>query len=186
MMQINKRERRLALGLMIAVAVWAGYALAVRPAQDRIRTLERIVPERQAQFLELQSKIAQYTALRSEFAQARTQMAAQEPDFQLLPFLESLIDRHKLTGHLVTMNPDTLQSQPDYAQTVVTIELHEVSLKELVDFLSDVETSASLARIGTLHIRKDPKTDTRLDSTVEICSPKLSAPSPALAVQTPQ
>jgi Tfp pilus assembly protein PilO len=182
MIQVTKRERRLALGLMVALALWAGYALAVRPARERIRTLERIVPEKQAQLQDLAAKSAQYTALRDEFAQARAQMAAQQPDFQLLPFLESLIDRHKLTGHLVTMNPDTLQPQPDYAETVVTIELHEISLKELVDFLSDVESSASLARIGTLHIRKDPKSETQLDSTVEICSPKLGPP--ALATQT--
>jgi hypothetical protein len=182
MMQVTKRERLLALGLIAAVAVWAVYALAVRPARERIRTLERIVPEKQAQLLEFQAKIAQYTALRSEFAQARTQMAAQEPDFQLLPFLENLIDRHKLTGHLVTMNPDNLQPQPDYSETVVTIELHEIFLKELIDFLSDAESSASLARIGTLHIRKDPKSEALLDSTVEIRSPKLSPP--ALATQT--
>jgi hypothetical protein len=182
MMQVTKRERLLALGLMAAVAVWALYALAVRPARERIRTLERVVPEKQAQLQELQAKIAQYTALRGEFAQARTQMAVQEPDFQLLPFLESLIGRHKLAGHLITMNPDTLQPQPDYSETVVTIELHEISLKELIDFLRDTESSASLARIGTLHIRKDPKSEALLDSTVEICSPKPGPP--ALATQT--
>jgi len=182
MMQITKRERFLALGLTVAVALWAGYALAVRPACERIRTLTRIVPEKQAQLQELQAKVAQYTALQSEFAQARTQRAAQQPDFQLLPFLETLIDRHKLTGHLVTMNPDTVGPQPDYAETVVTIELHEISLKQLIDFLLDAESSASLARIGTLHIRKDPKSEALLDSTVEICSPKPGPP--ALATQT--
>ena len=75
------------------------------------------------------------------------------------------------------MNPDTVQPQPDYAETVVTIELHDISLKELIDFLRDVESSASLARVGTLHIRKDPQSETQLDSTVEICSPKLGQPA---------
>ena len=71
MMQITKRERWLAIGLTVAVALWALYALAIRPACDRIRVLERVVPERQAQLQDLQAKIAQYTALRDEFAQAR-------------------------------------------------------------------------------------------------------------------
>jgi hypothetical protein len=184
MMQITKRERLLALGLTVAVAVWALYALAIRPACDRIRVLERVVPERQAQLQDLQTKIAQYTALRDEFAQARAQMASREPDFDITRFLETMIDQHKLTRHVVTMSPDTVGPQADYSEIVVTIELHDISLKELVYFLTDVESSASLARIGTLHIRKDPKNETQLDSTVGIFSPK---PGPsASATQTAQ
>ena len=109
-------------------------------------------------------------------------MASQEPDFQLLPFLETLIEQHKLAGHVVTMGPDTLLPQTDYSEVVVTIELHEVSLKQLIDFLSAVETSTSVVRVGTLHIRKDPKNEALLDSTVGICSPKIGRP--ALATQT--
>jgi hypothetical protein len=184
MMQITKRERLLSVGLTVALAAWALYALAVRPAGDRIRTLQRVIPEKQAQLQELQAKSAQYTALRNEFAQAKTQMASQEPDFQLLPFLETLIDRHKLAGHLVTMGPDTLLPQTEYSEVVVTIELHEVSLKQLIDFLSAVETSTSVVRVGTLHIRKDPKNEALLDSTVGIGSPKIS--QMALATQMPQ
>jgi type II secretory pathway component PulM len=182
MMQISKRERWLAIGLTVAVALWALYALAIRPACDRLRVLGRVVPARQAQLQDLQAKIAQYTALRDEFAQARAQMTAQEPDFDITRFLEGMIDQHKLARHVVTMSPDTVQPRPDYSETVVTIELHDISLKELVYFLTDVESSASLARIGALHIRTDPKSETQLDSTVGICSPKLG-PS-ALATQT--
>jgi type II secretory pathway component PulM len=182
MMQITKREWLLSVGLTVALAAWALYALAIRPASDRIRTLQRVIPEKQAELRELQAKSTQYMALRNEFAHARTQMASQEPDFQLLPFLETLIDRHKLAGHVVTMERDTLQPQPDYSEVVVTIELHAVSLKQLIDFLGAVETSTSVVRVGTLHIRKDPKNEALLDSTVGISNPKIG--QPALAIQT--
>ena len=98
MMQITKREWLLSVGLTVVLAAWALYALAIRPASDRIRTLQRVIPEKQAELRELQAKSTQYMALRNEFAHARTQMASQEPDFQLLPFLETLIDRHKLVA----------------------------------------------------------------------------------------
>lgn len=182
MMQITPRERWLALGLTVAVALWTLYALAVRPAQERIGVLERVVPEKQAQLQDLAAQSAQYTALRDECARARAQMAAQQPDFDVTRFLEGLIDRHQLARHVVTMSPDTVGPRPDYSETVVTIELHDISLKELVDFLTEVESSASLARIGTLHIRTDPHSETQLDSTIGICSPQLG-PS-ALATQT--
>jgi type II secretory pathway component PulM len=184
MAQITSRERLLAAGLIAVVAVWALYSLAVRPACDRVRTLQRTIPEKQVQLRDLQALSARYTVLRNNFTQLRETLASQEPDFQLLPFLETKIERHQLARHVVTMQPDLLQPQPDYSEVVVTIELHDISLKQLVNFLSDVETSESVVRVGSLHVRKDPHNEARLDSTVGIHSPRLSRP--ALTAQAAQ
>jgi hypothetical protein len=64
----------------------------------------------------------------------------------------------------------------------VTIELRDVSLKQLIDFLSAVQTSESTVRVGSLHIRKNPNNEALLDSTVGLSSPKLG--HPVLATQT--
>jgi len=184
MLQITKRERLLAIGLVVALAAWALYAGAVKPACERVRTLQRLLPEKRAQLQDLQAQVAQYTTLRHDFAQRRADLASQEPDFQLSPFLEAKIERHKLARQVVTMVPDTLQVQPDYSEVVVTVELRSVSLQQLIDFLSDVETSKSTVRVGSLHIRKNPHNEALLDSTIGIYSPKLSRP--ALATQTVQ
>lgn len=181
MIQISPRERLLSVGLIVGIAAWALYGLAIRPAQDRIRTLQRVIPEKQDQLKQLQAKSAQYTALRNQLDQLQTNRAAQEPDFQLLPFLETLTERKKLAGH-VSMEPDLLQAGS--AEIGVTIELHDISLKDLIDFLTDVETSKSMVRVGSLHIRKSPKNEALLDSTVGIRSPKLSPP--ALTTQAAQ
>ena len=155
---------------------WALYALAVKPARDRIRTLQRIVPEKQAQVHQLQALSAQYTALRNGLTQRQTKTAAPGPDFQLLPFLESLIERQKLTKNMVTMEPDTRQLQLGDGEAV-TIELRDISLRQLIDFLSAIQTSESAVRVGSLHIRKNPNNETRLDSTVGISSPRLGPPA---------
>jgi type II secretory pathway component PulM len=184
MIQITPRERLLSIGLTVAVAAWAWYALAVKPARDRIRTLQRTIPEKQAQLQELQARSAQYAALRNDLTRLRATMASQEPDFQLPPFLETKIERHQLARHVVKMEPDTLQLQADFSEVVVTLELRGVSLQQLIDFLSDLETSESVVRVGRLHLRKDPNNEALLDSTVAVSSPKLSRP--ALATQTAQ
>lgn len=182
MMQLTKRERLLAAGLVLGVGVWALYGLALRPATERIQTLQRLLPEKQAQLRDLQAKSAQYVALRNEFAQTRARLADQEPNFELLPYLERMIEQHKLSKNVGRMEPDTVQSQPDYSETIVTIDLHDISLKQLVDFLTAVETTKSNVRVGTLNIRKNAKSDALLDSTVGICSPKLGPT--ALATHT--
>jgi type II secretory pathway component PulM len=177
MIQVTPRERLLSIGLIVVLAGWAFYALAVRPACERIRTLQRIIPEKQAQLRQLQIQSAQYAALRNEFARRQTEITSPGPDFQLLPFLEALVERHKLNQHVVTMEPE-----PARGAETVAIELRDISLRQLVDFLIAVQTSESTVRVGSLHIRANPNDEALLDATAGISSPRLS--HPALATDT--
>ncbi len=182
MLQITARERLFSIGLVAVLAVWALYALALKPTRERIRTLQRILPEKQAQVQDLQAKSAEYRALQEGFEQLQTKFAAQNPDFQLLPFLEKMIERYKLAGHVVTMQRDIVQPRPDYSEVVVTIELREVSLRQLTDLLTAVESSDAIVQVGTLEIRKSRANDMLLDSTVGICSPQRTQQAPAAQV----
>jgi len=183
MMQITPRERFLLIGLIAAVAAWAGYALGIQPARERIRTLQRILPEKQAELTELQASSARYVALRKEFVDLRTKVAQQPADFPLLPFLESVLERHRLTRQ-AGLERSTVQPQADYAEVVATVELRDVSWKQLIDFLGDPQPPDAVLRITTLHIRKNPGDHALLDSTVGISSPRLST-APLTAQTTP-
>jgi type II secretory pathway component PulM len=178
MIQITRRERLLGLGLTVVIAIWAFYALALKPARERIRTLQRVIPEKQAELRDLHAKSVEYLTLQKASRKLQAKLASQDPDFQLSPFLETMAERHKLTGHLVTMQPDIVQSGPNYSEEVVTMELHEISLKQLVDFLVAVESSPAVIQVGSLHIRKDPANEALLDITIGIYSPRLGQQPP--------
>jgi len=184
MIQISSRERLLAIGLTAMLAGWAVWTVAIKPTRQRIRTLERIIPEKQAQLQQLGATSVEYTVLWDEFQALRARMAAQDPNFELSTFLEATIERHKLAGHVTSMQQDLRQPQPDYSEMVVTIELQDITLRQLVDLLTTVETSAAVIRVGSLHIRKDATNDALLDSTVGIYSPR-PAPDPTRVAQTP-
>ena len=170
MIPTTLRERWLAVSLALALGAGALYALALGPARARIRTLQRLLPAQQTQLRDLQAQSLQYTELRQELDQARAQRASADPDFEILPFLETLLDRHKLSAHVATMNPDSLQ--PQAGELTVTLELHDLSWRPLIDFLRAVETSPSAVRVGRLHLRKNAKNEALLDATVGICSPR--------------
>lgn len=181
MIQITRRERLLSVGLMAVIVVWALYGLVIKPTRNRIRTLQRVIPEKQAQLRQLQASSEEYMALQEQFQALQARMASQERDFQLLPFLETMIEQHQLAGNVVTMQRDILRPQPDYSEVVVTIELQDVSLRQLVDFLTAVEGSEAVIQVGSLHIRKDATNERLLDSTVGIYSPQFNAPPARLA-----
>lgn len=167
-MQFTRREQLLALGLTAAIAVWGLYALAIKPTRARIRTLQRVIPERQAELRQLRAKSAEYLALQKKSQELRAKLASQSPDFQLLPFLETVIERHKLTSHVVTMQPP----QAGYSEVVVTLELQDIPYRQLVDFLVAVESSEAVIQVGSLHIRKDSTNELLVDATVGIYSPR--------------
>lgn len=181
MVQITSRERQLAVVLAIVAVVWALYVFAIKPAQRRIRTLERVIPEKQGQLESLRNLSNEYTAIRDEFQGLRSRIASQDPGFALLPFLEGMIERHKLAGNVITMQQNVLQPQPDYSEVVVTIEFQDVSLRQLVDFLTAVERSEAVIQVGSLHIRTDRISEAVLDSTVGIYSPRLATATGQLA-----
>lgn len=160
---------------VIAVGlVWGLYGFVIEPMQDRIRTLQRIIPEKQSELQDVQAASTRYIALRQEVENIQRHMAEQDSDFQLLPFLETLIERHQLTPHVVTMERGTRPSQPGYSETLVEIGLEDITLRPLVSFLEAVETSGVLVQVGNLDIRRNPENTARLDSRIQIHSPRLA------------
>ena len=148
--------------------------MAVKPMRDRIGTLNRIIPDRQAELREVQARSAEYLALRRESEDVQKRMAEQDPDFQLLPFLESLTERQNLNAHVATMQQtDAPPSRSGYSETVVEIGLEGVRLSQLANLLGAVEESSeAVAQIGSLHIRKQSQDAMRLDATIRIYSPR--------------
>ncbi len=174
MIVLTKRERLLALSLTAGVGVLSLYAMVIRPTHQRIQTLERIIPEKQRELHALEAKSVEYMALCKGYEDFRAKAAAQDPNFQLLPYLETLLEKHGLTRNVVTMAPDSLQLQPDYAETVVKIDLDGVSLKQLLGLLKEIETSKACTQIVSVHIRKNPTSDALLDSSIEVHGPQPS------------
>jgi type II secretory pathway component PulM len=183
MIVLTKRERLLALGLAAAISVSSLYALVIRPTYHRIQTLERIIPEKQTELHTLEAKSVEYTALCKGFEDFRAKAAAQDPNFQLAPYLEGLLEKHGLTKNIVTMAaPDALQLQSDYSETVVKIELDGIPLKQLLGFLKEIEASDVCAQFGSVHISKNRTDDALVDSTIEIRGSRPSRDSVALGI----
>jgi len=174
MIQLTRRERRLGIGMIAVGVVWSLYGFVIQPMRDRIDTLRRIIPEKRSELYQVQDLSHTYLTLQRQIEATEARMAAQDSDFQLLPFLEALIKQHQLTPFVATMKPLTVPSQPGYSETLVEIGLEDITLSQLVRFLEAVETSEVLARVSTLHIHRAAEDAARLDSTIQIHCPRAS------------
>ncbi len=159
--------------MAVALVGWGLYALAIRPMRDRIRLLNRIIPEKQQELRELRAKSDEYLALDRAFAEAQERIDRQDPDFQLLPFLESLTERPEVEAYLARMEQlDAPGMQGEYAETLVEIGLQQIPLRHLIGLLRALEDSSVATQIASLHIRKPAADKQHLDATIQIYSPK--------------
>jgi len=174
MIRLTRREKLLAVALVIFVAVWSLFAFVISPAVGRIETLNRLIPEKQNELQQLQTKSREYVLLRDSLGQVHEKVASQQSSFELLPFLETLVRQSGLEKKVAAMKQQVLPLETDYYETIVEVKLQNLTLSQLVDFLSSVESSGVLATPKSLYIKTSAAGPDLLDSVVEIHSAKLA------------
>ena len=163
------REKTLTLGLVALAAALAIYAVLVKPAVERVETLRRVVPEKQNALLELKAKSAEYSALRSQLDSLESLATDGDDGFSLLPYVESVTAGCQLRDRVASMQQRTNPISQVYSASTVSLELADISLRQLVEFLDRVG-SEQRARIVALAIQRDVQTSGLLDSSIEISS----------------
>ena len=174
MIRLTPREKLLAATLSILVAFWSLFAFAVNPAIDRIKTLNRLIPEKQNELRKLSARSKEYIFLRDTLNQLHTKVASQQNSFELLSFLEALVQKSGLEKKVVTMEQQIVPLEPRYYETIVEVRFRNLTISQLVDFLCKAESSEVLVKTKILHITRNLTNPNLLDSTVEIHSAKLS------------
>jgi hypothetical protein len=174
MIRLKQREKILAVLFAAFAASWAVFAIAVSPALERMRTLNRVIPDKQNQLYQLAESSSQYIELRDSLDKLHTDIDSQPSDFKLLPYLESLVKQCGLSERVETMTQQVAQIDGDYYETVVEIKLQQLSLRQLIDLLTKAEASDAVVATKSLYITKSPTNKDLLDSIVEIHSADLN------------
>jgi hypothetical protein len=172
MIRLTRREKLLAGGLIFFTGAWLLFTAGVKPALDRIETLKRVIAEKQQELEKIRADSKEYIFLRDSLNNLRKKIASQDEVFELLPFLESLLEKCGLTENISTMKQQESPIDTNYAETVVEIRLENLSLNQLVDLLYRIESSQVLAGIKSLYIKKNAIDENLLDSVIEINNAK--------------
>jgi len=173
MIRLTRREKLWAGCLVIFIAAWSIFTVGVKPAFARVETLNRIIFQKQQELEKLRARSKEYIFLRNSLDNLRTKVASQQKTFELLPFLESLIEECGLAENVVTMGQQVLPIDSNYSETIVEVRLEKLSLRHLVGFLGKVESSEVLARTKSLYIKRNATNKDLLDLVVEIHNAKL-------------
>lgn len=174
MIRLTRREKLLAGGLVFFTGAWLLFTAGIKPALARIETLKRVISEKQQELEKIRFDSREFIFLRDSLNNLHTKIASQDEIFELLPFLESLIEECDLTENISTMKQQESPMDTNYSETIVEIRLENLSLNQLVDLLYKIESSQVLAGIKSLYIKKNTLDQNLLDSVIEINNAKLN------------
>ena len=171
-MTLTRRQKWLIACLTSVITCWMLYTLAMRPAIERTKTLNRVIPEKQKMLQEFRSKSAQYLVLRRTLEDLKSEAAFREKAFKLLAFLESATKECGLAKKVVTMKQHVLQLDSDYDEIIGEVRLENIMLQQLVDFLLITKSSNHFLHIKSLYVRKNAANPNLLNSVIQVSTVK--------------
>ncbi len=165
MIRINLRERRILLAGGGIVAILLAYLLVISPYMAAMGLLDRRIRSKTGELEEVLALQEEYFRLR-ESMRILEDTIRSSPGFSLLSFLENLAAKNQIKAKIAYMKPLPTPASERYKETSVEMKLETLTLKELVDFLYQVEQSAQPIRIKRLNIAKK-RANAHLDVTLQ-------------------
>jgi type II secretory pathway component PulM len=155
-------------GITAIVLISLLYALAVRPALERTKTLNRVIPEKQKKLQAIRTKSRQYLALQGGIDNLQINDTNSIDTTRLIAVLESITDKLNLTKKVATMTQSTILLDSNYSEIVVQTQLNDITLDQLVQLLLETTQTHKFLRTKSLHIETNKKNPKLLDSEIQI------------------
>ena len=155
-------------GLVVFMALWATYVLGICPAERRINTLNRVIPEKQQVLKQIDAKSGQYRSLKAQLNQYKHKAGHREKDFELLRYVEAAVREMKMDNSVTSMKQDIMEFNGGYSQITGEVKLESVSLQQLVGLLLKVKNSPYGLKTSSLYVRKNTKNPEYLDVLIQI------------------
>ena len=155
-------------GITAIVLISLLYALAVRPALERTKTLQRVIPKKQKTLQALSTKSKQYLATKAGVENLQTNDTNSIDTTRLIALLESITNKLNLKKNVEKMTQSTILLDSNYSEIVVQTQLNDITLEQLVQLLQETTQTHKFLRTKSLHIETNKKNPKLLDSEIQI------------------
>lgn len=168
MYDFSKREKSVLIFGITFVILFFGFQFGVAPVFEKKETLKRILNEKQAALEEMVKLQQQFMTVSNNFDTKIQVLTNREKNFSLFSFLDSQAQKSGVKENVAYMKPFTKKLEKSlYTLATVKVQLKEVYLKELIDFLYHIETSKNGVTITSLSLTKTGKEKVKLDAVIE-------------------
>jgi general secretion pathway protein M len=166
--QLTKSQKRaLTIGLIfVAGAVLLQFA--VFPWLDLRQKVQTSIKANEKTLRELTTLGREYAVLRRSSEAMRKVIEQRPPGFALYSYLEKKANETGLKAHIKAINPLKPTAVGAYEETAVEIKIENLTIKQLTDFLYNVESPEQMVRIRRVAIGKMKETPEYLVADLQV------------------
>jgi general secretion pathway protein M len=177
--QLTKSQKRaLTIGVIFVVcAVLVQFA--VFPWLDARQKVQASITANEKTLRELATLGREYAVLRRSSEAMRKVIEKRPPGFALFSYLEKKANDTGLKAHIKSINPLKPTAAGAYEETAVEIKIENLTIKQLTDFLYNVESPEQMVRIRRMTIGKMKETPEYLVADIQVYAYQKPAEAPA-------
>lgn len=165
---LSKREINVLICGALFVLVFLVSQFMVIPMLEKQENLERILTEKQNALEEMLLEHQHYLSLSNRLNIKKQGLAHRGKGFSLFSFLDSQAEKSNVKENVTYMTPVTKPFEnTSYKIAAVKVKLNGVYLKDLIDFLYQIESSENAITITSLSLSKAGQEKIRLDALIE-------------------
>ena len=166
--RLGKRERLIVSAGVVFVACFLVFQGIISPYLEARQTLERSLARKEREVLDMAILQQEYRELKSRQSGVVEQLKSRSPQFSLFSYLEKQASEVKVKDRVTYMKPSSSELDEGYLESVVEMKMEEVTLGQLVDFLTQVESVENVVVIKRISIQKNNRTEDLLDVVISI------------------
>lgn len=157
-MKINPREKLLVIAGGIVLFFILYYLLAVDTALTQRKKLNQSITQKKTQISEMQSLHKKWAEVEASRQDAKSLLNNRPKDFTLLSFLERISRETNIQVRYMNPLPQTEENKTATHLEGIDTEIEGIDIKDLVNFLHQIEYSGNLLSIKRIKIQRSSKT----------------------------
>jgi type II secretory pathway component PulM len=167
--RLSSRERTfLAVGVGLSV-ILLGYHFLFSPFMDRLRTMDRLISQKENEIVEITQLRKQVLAAQQKISGVENRIV-QDRNFSLFSYLEGIAVKNQIKDRIVFIRPQPSQVSGDYREVAVEVRMESVTLSQAVKFLETIQASPQFLRVKRAHLKTRYNDPRLLDGTFVMAS----------------
>jgi type II secretory pathway component PulM len=167
--RLSSRERTfLAVGMGLSV-ILLGYHFLFSPFMDRLRTMDRLISQKENEVVEMGQLRKQVLAAQQKISGVENRIV-RDRSFSLFSYLEGIAVQNQIKDRIIFIRPQPSQVSGDYREVAVEVRMESVTLAQAVKFLETIQASPQFLRVKRAQLKTRYNDARLLDGTFVVAS----------------
>jgi general secretion pathway protein M len=171
---LSQREQRVLIGAGVLFAFLLLY-LVVGSVLQGYEKLDDKIATKRGEVQKIARLREQYMQTHKELEDIKAKLDQMEKGFSVLSFIEDLANKENIRNKIGSVKPKKNPLNDTYDENIVELQMDNVSLSELVDFIYKIENSGQLLKVKRLRVKTRYDDRDLLNVTLQVTTYKKKA-----------